>query len=90
MLGVLVASTLLNAAYFLPVIYRAWFQPAEGEWQTHVHGGRFETNWVLLLHPVATALATLGVGLLAGSVVSRLEWASRIAEQLYVVPEAAP
>jgi len=89
-LGVLVASTLLNAAYFLPVIYRAWFQPAEGEWETYVHGGRFETNWVLLLPPVATALATVAVGLLAGSVVSPLEWASRIAEQLYVVPEAAP
>jgi multicomponent Na+:H+ antiporter subunit D len=89
-MGVLIASTLLNAAYFLPVIYRAWFVPPEGEWETHVEGGRFETRWVLLLPPVLTALATLGVGVLAGSVVSPLEWASRIAEQIYFVPEAAP
>ncbi len=31
-LPVLVASSLLNAAYFLPILYRAWFSDAPGAW----------------------------------------------------------
>jgi multicomponent Na+:H+ antiporter subunit D len=30
-IGVLVLSSLLNAGYFLPILYRAWFKPPQGE-----------------------------------------------------------
>jgi len=55
-LAVLAASTLLNAAYFLPIIYAAYFRaPADPE---HVHG---EAPWLML---VAMAITATGVVLL--------------------------
>jgi multicomponent Na+:H+ antiporter subunit D len=89
-LGVLMLSTLLNAAYFLPVIYRAWFLDREDVWPQYRSGGRFETSPWLLLPPIATAVATIAVGLFAGSSISPLEWAERIAERIYGVSEIAP
>lgn len=82
-LAVLGASSLLNAAYFLPILYRAWFLAPSGPWpEGHVRG-RFETSLWLLLPPLATGLAALGSGLLAGLPFSPLEWARLIALREY-------
>ena len=72
---ILIGSSLLNAAYFLPVLYRAWFKEAVGEWPHERHFGRKETAWALLLPPLFTALLTLALGLLASAPFSPLEWA---------------
>ncbi|WP_339860351.1 monovalent cation/H+ antiporter subunit D family protein [Paremcibacter congregatus] len=56
-LMVIMASTLLNAAYFLPIIYRAFFRPpvvVKGE--TDDHG---EAPWPIVLALVATASLTI-------------------------------
>ncbi len=85
---VLVASSLLNAAYFLPILYRAWFQPPPDRWpDEHIGGGRpmsmGETSPALLWPPVVTALLSLLAGLLAAAPFSPLEWASLIANREY-------
>ncbi len=72
---ILIGSSLLNAAYFLPVLHRAWFKEAVGEWPHERHFGRKETAWALLLPPLFTALLTLALGLLASAPFSPLEWA---------------
>jgi multicomponent Na+:H+ antiporter subunit D len=82
-LGVLGASSLLNAAYFLPIVYRAWFLPEPGEWRARRIGGDFETRPTLLLPALATGLLALVAGLFANSPFSPLEWAKLIAEREY-------
>jgi multicomponent Na+:H+ antiporter subunit D len=82
-IAVLIASTLLNAAYFLPILYRAWFRPAPAEWPVEAVGGRWETRWSLLLPPLFTALLALLAGLFAGAPFSPLFWASLIAAREY-------
>lgn len=53
--AVIAASTLLNAAYFLPIVYRAfWLAPAEPD--AHPHG---EAPWPMVLALVATAAGTV-------------------------------
>ncbi|HSG76925.1 MAG TPA: proton-conducting transporter membrane subunit [Burkholderiales bacterium] len=52
--GVIAASTLLNAAYFVPIVYRAFFRAPHGE----RHG---EAPLPMVLALVATALATLAL-----------------------------
>ncbi|WP_462380945.1 complex I subunit 5 family protein [Pseudomonas sp. Marseille-QA0892] len=75
---VLIGSALLNAAYFLPLLWRGWFaRPAdwhENNWADE----RWETHWMLLLPPVFTALLALLVGLLAGTAISPLGWSQLI------------
>lgn len=86
-LGVLAASSLLNAAYFLPILYRAWFKPQRGPWpHEHPHHGRLEISWWLLVPPVATALLVILAGLLAGHPASPLSWAQLISRREYLVP----
>lgn len=76
-LGVLLASTLLNAAYFMPLLYRLWFlPPAEGASGDERAPG-------LVVPAMITAAATLGVGLLAASPISPLGWATLIVTQGY-------
>lgn len=82
-LWVLVASSLLNAAYFLPIVYKAWFQKAEGEWPQERYFGQFETHWMLLLPPVITGILALLIGLFAAAPYSALEWARLIAFREY-------
>ncbi|MCB8888775.1 proton-conducting transporter membrane subunit [Vreelandella malpeensis] len=86
--AVLVASTLLNALYFLPIVYRLWFcqGPAHGvgQWPDEQRLGRLETHGWLLWPAVFTALASLGAGLLAGLPFSPLEWATRVAVGEYL------
>ncbi len=90
-LGVLVLSALLNAAYFLPLIYRGWFgePPAEGwredkRWPA-LHPWLRECHWMLLVPALATALISVLAGLLAGLPISPLAWG-----QLIVGREFAP
>jgi multicomponent Na+:H+ antiporter subunit D len=52
-LAVIVASTLLNAGYFLPIVYRAFFGPdADGA----AHG---EAPWPMVAALVCTAALTV-------------------------------
>lgn len=54
--AVLIASTLLNAAYFLPIVYAAFFRaPAEGE---TAHG---EAPWPMVAALMTTAMLTLAM-----------------------------
>jgi len=77
-IGVLAASGLLNAAYFLPSVYRAWFRPPSGEVAERAPAGGVEITWWLLLPPLTTAALALGAGLLAASDFSPLAWAKVI------------
>jgi multicomponent Na+:H+ antiporter subunit D len=85
-LAVLAASSLLNAAYFLPILHRAWFKPASGAWPNEQipQRGRWETAPLLLIPPLATAAATLVVGLFAAAAFSPLSWAELIAVREYL------
>lgn len=76
-LGVLAASTLLNAAYFLPLLYRLWVLPAHGD----ARGDERAPGMVV--PAVLTALASLGVGVLAASAFSPLGWATLIVTGVY-------
>lgn len=82
-IGVLLISSLLNAAYFLPVIHRLWFQP-EYEWSQQRHWGRLETHSWLLWPPLITAALTLLAGLFAALPFSPLSWAELIAAREYL------
>ncbi|MDZ7839596.1 MAG: proton-conducting transporter membrane subunit [Gammaproteobacteria bacterium] len=81
---VLVASSLLNAAYFLPVLHRLWFRQAAGPWPDGPFGGRFETGAWLLWPPLFTAAGTVLVGVLAAMPFSPLSWAELIAAREYL------
>ena len=85
---VLWTSSLLNAAYFLPILWRAWFRPASAPWpdeQIPRRGWR-ETAWLLLLPPLVTAAATLAADTFSTAEVSPLSWARLIADREYVTP----
>ena len=83
-MAVLVVSTLLNAGYFLPVLYAAWFQEPTAAWgeRPRAHAS-LETGWMLLLPPLVTAAAALAAGLLAGLAASPLGWAELIVAREY-------
>jgi multicomponent Na+:H+ antiporter subunit D len=84
-IGVLVLSSLLNAAYFLPIVYRAWFRPQTQPWpEEHIPArGRRETAWLLLLPPLFTGGMALFIGLFAAMPFSPLDWAQLIAAREY-------
>lgn len=82
--AVLAVSSLLNAAYFLPPLYAAWFQEPEGEWRVEHSGGRFEADWRLLFPSLVTAALIVAAGLFANVEVSPLAWAKRIAAREYL------
>jgi len=77
-LGVLVASSLLNAAYFFPIVHRLW-------WKTGDHGrvAGIEAPPSLLVPAAVTAVATVVVGLVAGWIYSPLNLARIITEGIY-------
>jgi multicomponent Na+:H+ antiporter subunit D len=80
--GLLIASTLLNAAYFLPIIYAAWFREPDQPWQT----GRLEAPWTLLLPTLATAFFSLAAGLWAAWEWSPLGVSVKIARGMGILP----
>jgi multicomponent Na+:H+ antiporter subunit D len=81
LLLVLLISTLLNAAYFLPILYAAWFKVPARAFTEKLGAMRFETKATLLAPPLVTATLTLAVGLLAATDVSPLEWIALIADR---------
>ncbi|MEM7011071.1 MAG: proton-conducting transporter membrane subunit, partial [Verrucomicrobiota bacterium] len=83
---VLSISSLLNAAYFLPILYRIWFREPAEKWPEERSFGRWETHWMLLIPPVATAVLIVYFGVFAETPYSPLWWAKLIAEREYVSP----
>jgi multicomponent Na+:H+ antiporter subunit D len=82
-LPILLISSALNAAYLLPILYRAWFTPPDSTLIPAKHTGRAETRLTLLLPPIITAALALLFGLLAAAPFSPLEWVQLIAEREY-------
>jgi multicomponent Na+:H+ antiporter subunit D len=82
-LAVLGVSGILNAAYFLPIVYAAWFRAPVADWEQRQPGARAETSLVLLVPCLATGAMALLAGLLAASPFSPLELASWVTEVLY-------
>ncbi|MCG8042676.1 MAG: monovalent cation/H+ antiporter subunit D family protein [Candidatus Thiodiazotropha endolucinida] len=83
-LPVLIASSLLNAAYFLPILYRAWFKSQSAPWPADKTAGCVrELPDALLWPPLTTAAMALLIGLLAAAPYSPLEWAELIAGREY-------
>jgi multicomponent Na+:H+ antiporter subunit D len=78
---VLVGSSVLNAAYFLPILRRAWF--AEAADAADGRGGRAEAHWLLLGPALVTAVLSLAVGLFAATSFSPLALARLIVERRY-------
>ncbi len=83
---VLAGSSLLNAAYFLPILHAAWFRKPPVAWPEEHDFGRKETAWALLLPPLLTAAMALGAGLLASLPFSPLEWAKLFAVREFYRP----
>ena len=82
-IAVLAASTLLNAMYFLPILYRAWFLPPPDQWPEQKLATRYETRLTLLIPPLVTAFAALAAGLFASTPISPLAWAILITGREY-------
>jgi multicomponent Na+:H+ antiporter subunit D len=82
---VLLASSALNAAYFLPIVYRAWFCETENELVPRRRTGRLETQALLLIPVVVTGLLSLVAGVFAAVAGSPLSIAREIAERLYLL-----
>jgi multicomponent Na+:H+ antiporter subunit D len=80
---VLAASSLLNAAYFLPILYRAWFLRPPDQWPHEHHFGKQETHWMLLAAPLVTAALVVWAGVFAESSFSPLAWVKLIAAREY-------
>jgi multicomponent Na+:H+ antiporter subunit D len=55
-LVVITFSTLLNAGYFVPIVYRAFFRPLSEEDRKHPHG---EAPWAIVTALMFTAALTL-------------------------------
>lgn len=80
-LVVLVASSLLNAAYFLPIVYRLWWKsPAEDFTPAR---GTLEASPLMILPVAATATVTVLVGVVAGWIYSPLSFSRLITEGIY-------
>ena len=79
---VLLASSLLNAAYFLPVIRTAYFdEPGPEAWDDRGRSRWLEADWRLVVPTVATALLALASGLFGGIPWSPLGWAELIVDR---------
>lgn len=86
--SVLLASSFLNAAYFLPILYRAWARPQRRPWPhpgIPARGWR-ETSTLLLLPPLASGIAVVLAAVLADTGWSPLAWAKLIAIREYLRP----
>ncbi len=84
-IAVLMLSTLLNAAYFLPIVYRIWFGVPPPSWpRDQVRTDGRETSLLLLLPPLATGLLVIMLGLLAGAPFSPLQWVQIITVREYL------
>lgn len=75
---ILVISSLLNAAYFLPILHRLWFLQQREAWPEERHWGRMETSAWLLWPPLITATLLVLAGLFAALPFSPLSWVELI------------
>jgi multicomponent Na+:H+ antiporter subunit D len=82
-LPVLVASSVLNAAYFLPIVHAAWFRDPDPEWPSRPAGARLEAPPLLVLPTVFTALLIVASGVFAGFAFSPLGLARMAAGEVY-------
>ena len=89
-LGILVLSSLLNAAYFLPPVIRGWMAPRNAEWEEHAAPSRLETHWMLLAPTLVTAALSVLAGVFAGLSLSPLGWVQFIVAQDYAIPGLTP
>ncbi|TCO74277.1 complex I subunit 5 family protein [Rhodovulum euryhalinum] len=71
-IALLLGSSLLNAAYFLPLLHRAWFRDATPE-AANAPARRKISLW-LAAPPMITAGFVLVIGVLANAPFSPLEW----------------
>jgi multicomponent Na+:H+ antiporter subunit D len=78
---VLGISSVLNAMYFLPIVYSAWFSEPDGEWPERRGGA--EADWMLLGPTLTTAALSIAAGLLAGLPFSPLWLALRAVTGIY-------
>ena len=78
-LVVLVASTLLNAAYFLPLLRRMWIDPTPTTWPGGAPASRAVTAG-LVGPALVSALLSLALGVFAGYPLSPLNWVVAIVE----------
>ena len=82
-IAVLAGSSLLNALYFLPLLYRAYLlPPPEGRLPVRELDGTW--NRMLVLPAALTGLTVLAAGLFATFPLSPLSWAVLIAERGYL------
>tara|TARA_R110002167_G_scaffold71691_5_gene202138 strand:+ start:6233 stop:9556 length:3324 start_codon:yes stop_codon:yes gene_type:complete len=95
-IAVLAGSSLLNAIYFLPLVYRAWFLPLSEEKNDtvdithktqhlvqqsgHATSRKLEAHWMMLLPPIVTITFAILAGLFAQSSFSALNWSKLIVE----------
>lgn len=80
---VLLASSVLNFAYFLPILYVAWFRPAPAEAERTARAQRREAPLLLLVPTLAMAAVSVGAGLFAAAPGSPLDIAKYIATLMY-------
>ena len=81
--GVLTLSSLLNATYFLPMVYRIWFeQPLDLQRKLTGYKG-FESSLMFVVPLVFTAVLTLLLGVFAFSDFSALQWVISIVRREY-------
>jgi multicomponent Na+:H+ antiporter subunit D len=83
---VLTTSSVLNAAYFLPILYRAWIRQPDGPWE-HGHiprRGWKETHLLLLIPPLIASAGTIIAAVFAEASWSPLSWAELIAVRQYL------
>lgn len=81
---VLLASTALNAGYFLPIIYNGWFRDPDGPWEEAMPGLKREAPWMLLMPCLVTAALSVWAGLFANLDWSPLGLARVIAAKEYL------
>ncbi len=81
--GVLVASTLLNAGYFLPILYSAWFkEPVPDDAHPVPDAAREADGW--MLYPtIVTGALSVAAGIAAGAGWSPLALARAVAAGVY-------
>jgi len=84
-LAILVVSSLLNSAYFLPIVFSMWFEEPGRQWET-LRPSRFEAPWMLIVPPMFTVLAAILSGLFADWNWSPLGMARQIAFGMGVYP----
>ena len=77
-IAVLGLSSVLNAAYFFPIIHRAWFRAPKAEWAAGPPAGSAEGDMRMVVPLVITALIGLAMGVAAGADISPASWALRI------------